>query len=74
MLSRIFKNWFQFCHDIYHHSATLSVSTIDLWNKIQYQMPEIALKDLKWLLTNKFSLKVTDLSIYLFLSNFVYFL
>ena len=38
---------------------SVTVSAIDSWNKIQDQMGEIALKDLrpskiKWLLTNKF--------------------
>ena len=76
MLPLILKNWFLFCYNIHHHSATSSmkcnlhkksfrtynsgnfsftVSAIDSWVKMQDQMGEIALKDLrpskiKWLL------------------------
>ena len=79
MLPPTFKNWFQFCCNSHHYSATFSikglhkksfrtnnfgkfsvtVSAMDSWNKMQDQMGDIALKDVRpskmnWLLTKKF--------------------
>ena len=78
MLPPVFKNWFQFCHNIHHYSTTYSmkghfhkkcfrvnnsgkffvmVNAIDSWNKMQDQMGDITLKDLR---TSKIILSLTE--------------